>query len=91
MIKETVISKTNKKLWFCGKKMKQYSGFNPKNDNIYMAYVKKFKKLKSQKLAFIGDCNVDGGALQFMVDKFGSHGTWITNGTITYTGWCDKI
>lgn len=46
MIKETVISKTNKKLWFCGKKMKQYSGFNPKNDNIYMAYVKKFKKLK---------------------------------------------
>lgn len=48
-------------------------------------------RLASQKLAFIGDCNVDGGALQFMVDKFWSHGTWITNGTITYTGWCDKI
>lgn len=167
---ETVISKINKKLWFCSKKMKQYSGFNPKNDNIYMAYVKKFKKLKkeyerlttdyefdfdnidndvailshpyfnilnvkivigdsvrytsntehakfiadsyisrhfphedvliyntisdrlsSQKLVFIGDCNVDGGALRFIVDKFGSYGNWITNGTITYTGWCDKI
>lgn len=169
MRKETVISKTNKKMWFCRKKMKQYDGFNPKNDNIYMAYVKKFKKLKkeyecltadyefdfddidnvailshpdfnilnvkivigdsvryasntvhakfiadgyisshfphedvliyntisdrpvSQKLVFIGDCNVDGGALQFMVDKLGVHGNWITNGTITYTGWCDKI